>query len=140
MRTITPHLWFDTEAKEAAEFYTATFPGSRITNVRTIHDTPSGDCDIVSFDLFGQPFMSISAGPTFKFTPAVSFVVACKTKDEAQAYWNALSEGGEALMPFGAYPFSEMFGWTQDQYSLSWQVIYTGDQDVKQRITPTLLS
>jgi predicted 3-demethylubiquinone-9 3-methyltransferase (glyoxalase superfamily) len=139
MRKITPHLWFDHEAKEAAEFYVATFPESRVTNVSTIRDTPSGDCDIVSFHLFGQPFMAISAGPPFKFTPAVSFLVACKTKDEAQKFWNQLSEGGAALMPFDSYPFSELFGWTQDRYGLSWQVMYVGDQEVEQRITPTLM-
>ena len=63
MRQITPHLWYDTQAKEAAELYTSTFPDSKITNVTTITDTPSGDCDIVSFELCGQPFMAISAGP-----------------------------------------------------------------------------
>ena len=139
MRKITPHLWFDTQAQEAAEFYAATFPDSRVTNVTTIHDTPSGDADIVSFELFGQPFMAISAGPLFKFTPAVSFLVACKTKDEVNEYWNALSEGGTALMELDSYPFSELYGWTNDRYGLSWQIMYTGDQEVEQRITPTLL-
>jgi predicted 3-demethylubiquinone-9 3-methyltransferase (glyoxalase superfamily) len=139
MRRITPHLWFDDEAREAAEFYTATFPDSRVTNVTTIHDTPSGDTDIVSFELFGQPFMAISGGPLFKFTPAVSFLVACKTKEEANEYWNSLSDGGTALMAFDSYPFSELYGWTQDRYGLSWQVMYFGNQEVKQRITPTLL-
>jgi predicted 3-demethylubiquinone-9 3-methyltransferase (glyoxalase superfamily) len=139
VRNITPHLWFDHEAKEAADFYVATFPDSRVTNVTTIPGTPSGDTDIVSFELFGQPFMAISAGPLFKFTPAVSFLVACRTKEEAQAFWNQLSEGGAALMPLDAYPFSELYGWTQDRYGLSWQVMYVGDQDVKQRITPTLM-
>ena len=139
MRKITPHLWFDTQAREAAEFYAATFPDSRVTNVTTIHDTPSGDADIVSFELFGQPFMAISAGPLFKFTPAVSFLVACKTKDEVNDYWNALSEGGTALMELGSYPFSELYGWTQDRYGLSWQIMYTGDQEIEQRIIPTLL-
>ena len=75
MKKITPHLWFDTEAKEASEFYTSVFPESRIVNTTVIHDTPSGDCDIVSFELWGQPFMSISAGPYFKFNPSVSFMV-----------------------------------------------------------------
>ena len=141
MRNITPHLWFDTQAREAAEFYVATFPDSRVTNVTTINatPTPSGDTDIVSFELFGQPFMAISAGPLFKFTPAVSFLVACKTKDEVNEYWNALSEGGAALMPLDSYPFSELFGWTADRYGLSWQIMYTGDQEVEQRITPTLM-
>ncbi len=71
MHNIAPHLWFDKEAVEAAEFYVSTFPNSRITNVTTIYDTPSGDCDVVSFELSRQPYMSISAGPLFKFNPSV---------------------------------------------------------------------
>lgn len=101
MRNITPRLWFDTQAKEAAEFYVSTFPDSKITSVRTITDTPSGDCDIVSFELFRQPFQAISAGPLFKFTPTISFFVTCESKEETTEYWNALSEGGTALMPLG---------------------------------------
>jgi predicted 3-demethylubiquinone-9 3-methyltransferase (glyoxalase superfamily) len=87
MQKITPHLWFDKEAKEAAQFYTSVFPSSKINSVTTMHDTPSGDCDVVSFELTGQPFMSISAGPLFKFTPAVSFLVACSAKEEVDALW-----------------------------------------------------
>ncbi|HEX2178029.1 MAG TPA: VOC family protein, partial [Actinomycetota bacterium] len=139
MRNITPHLWFDNEAKEAADFYVATFPDSRVTNLTTIHDTPSGDCDIVSFELCGQPFMAISAGPTFKFNPSISFLVTCETKEQAQALWDRLSEGGSALMEFGSYPFSDLYGWTADRYGLTWQVMYAGEQPVVQRITPTLL-
>ncbi|HVL51804.1 MAG TPA: VOC family protein [Actinomycetota bacterium] len=139
MPKITPHLWFDSEAKEAAEFYTATFPDSKVTSVRTIHDTPSGDCDIVSFELFGQPFMAISAGPLFKFTPAISFSVSCPTKEEVHEFWNALSAGGETLMPLQSYPFSDLYGWTMDRYGLSWQVGYAGGQEINQRIIPALL-
>src|SRR3989339_1740431 len=95
---ITPHLWYDTEAKEAAEFYCFLFPDSKITNLTTLHDTPSGDCDVVSFQLSGQPFMAISAGPYFKFTPSVSFLVACSAKEEVDALWEKLSKGGMALM------------------------------------------
>src|ERR687895_1301429 len=91
---ITPHLWFDTEAVEAAEFYSSTFANSKVTNVTTLHDTPSGDTDVVSFELFGQPFMAISAGPLFKFTPAVSFLVRCRRKEEVDELWEWLSEGG----------------------------------------------
>src|SRR5689334_8359744 len=104
MEKITPHLWFDQEAKDAAKFYTSVFPASKINNVSTIHDTPSGDCDIVSFELAEQPFMAISAGPLFKFTPAVSFLVACKTKEEVDSLWKKLSEGGQTLMALDAYP------------------------------------
>lgn len=72
---IVPHLWFDKEAKKAAEFYASIFPDSKIINVTTIHETPSGDSDIVSFELWGQKFMAISAGPIFKINPLISFFV-----------------------------------------------------------------
>ena len=109
---ITPHLWFDKEAKEAAEFYTSVFPNSRITNITTLHDTPSGDCDVVSFELSGQPFMAISAGPLFKFNEAISFIIPCETQDEIDYYWEKLS----------AVPEAEQCGWLKDKYGLSWQV------------------
>jgi predicted 3-demethylubiquinone-9 3-methyltransferase (glyoxalase superfamily) len=136
---ITPHLWFDREAVEAAEFYSSTFPDSRVTDVSTLRDTPSGDTDVVSFELFGQPFMAISAGPLFKFTPAVSFLVRCRSKEEVDELWERLSEGGAALMPLDSYPFSARFGWTEDRYGLSWQVMHAGEEDIQQRITPTLM-
>jgi predicted 3-demethylubiquinone-9 3-methyltransferase (glyoxalase superfamily) len=136
---ITPHLWFDREAVEAAEFYSSTFPDSRVTDVSTLHDTPSGDTDVVSFELFGQPFMAISAGPLFEFTPAVSLLVRCRSKEEVDELWERLSEGGAALMPLDSYPFSERYGWTQDRYGLSWQVMHAGEEDIQQRITPTLM-
>jgi predicted 3-demethylubiquinone-9 3-methyltransferase (glyoxalase superfamily) len=110
---ITPHLWYDKEAREAAEFYVSVFPDSRITNVTTLHDTPSGDCDVVSFELSGQPFMAISAGPLFKFNEAISFIVHCETQDEIDGYWKKLS----------AVPDAEQCGWLKDKYGLSWQVV-----------------
>jgi predicted 3-demethylubiquinone-9 3-methyltransferase (glyoxalase superfamily) len=134
---ITPHLWFDREAVEAAELYSSTFPNSRVTDVSTLHDTPSGDTDVVSFELFGQPFMAISAGPLFRFTPAVSFLVRCGSKAEVDELWGKLSEGGKALMPLDSYPFSKRYGWTEDRYGLSWQVMFS--EDGPQRITPTLM-
>jgi predicted 3-demethylubiquinone-9 3-methyltransferase (glyoxalase superfamily) len=81
---IVPHLWFDKEAKEAANFYCSVFPDSSITNITTLHDTPSGDCDIVSFPLLGQPFMAISAGPLFKFNESISFMGYCDTQEEVE--------------------------------------------------------
>jgi len=139
MRKITPHLWFDKEAIDAAELYTSLIPNSKITNVTTLHNTPSGDCDIVSFELSGQPFMAISAGPLFKFNPSVSFHAKCKTKSEVDAIFGKLSEGGRVLMPLGQYPFSERYGWLEDRYGLSWQVFSVGEREVKQRITPVLM-
>jgi len=129
IRRITPHLWFDKEAKEAAKFYTSVFPRSKITNITTIHDTPSGDCDIVSFQLMGQPFMAISAGPLFKFNESISFMVYCNTQKEIDYYWKKLS----------AVPKSEQCGWLKDKYGLSWQIVPTvldkmmGTKDEKKR-------
>ena len=139
MKKITPHLWFDKEAVEAAEFYAATLPNSKVTNVSTIYDTPSGDCDIVSFELCGQPFQAISAGPLFDFTPAISFLVRCATAGEVDALWSKLSDGGETLMPLESYPFSERYGRTTDRYGLSWQVMQDSGGEIDQAIVPTLL-
>jgi predicted 3-demethylubiquinone-9 3-methyltransferase (glyoxalase superfamily) len=139
MQKITPHLWFEKEAKQAAEFYTSIFKNSKIKDTTTLHNTPSGSVDIVTIELSGQEFTLISAGPLFKFTPAVSFFVACATKEEVEALWAKLSKGGMALMELGEYPFSEKYGWTQDRYGLSWQVMFTGDRKIKQKITPTLM-
>ena len=146
MQKITPHLWFDKEAQEAAEFYTSLFPDSKVTNITTLHDTPSGDSDIVSFELAGQSFMAISAGPLFKFNPSVSFFVNFDPSRDKDArnnldiLWDRLSEGGTALMPLDKYPFSERFGWMQDKYGLSWQLILT-DPEGEERpfIVPSLM-
>ena len=110
---IVPHLWFDKEAVEAANFYCAVFPNSSITNITTLHDTPSGDCDIVSFTLFGQQYMAISAGPLFKFNESISFIVYCDTQEEIDYYWEKLS----------AVPEAEQCGWLKDRYGLSWQIV-----------------
>lgn len=139
MRNITPHLWFDTQAREAAEFYAATFPDSRVTSVTTIPDTPTGDADVVTFELLDQPFMAISAGPLFTFTPAVSFLVSCPTAEEVEAIWERLSEEGTELMPLQSYPFSKLYGWTEDRFGLSWQVMLSTEKPSGQRITPTLM-
>ena len=136
---ITTHLWFDKEAREAARFYASAFQNSQINNTTVLPNTPSGSVDIVTVELLGQEFMLISAGPLFKFTPAVSFLVACRTKDEVEALWKTLSEGGSALMELGEYPFSEKYGWVQDRYGLSWQVMLMGDRTITQQIIPTIM-
>ena len=139
MQKITPHLWFDKEAKEAAQFYTSVFEDSKIKSTATLHNTPSGSVDIVTIELLGQEFTLISAGPLFKFNPSISFLVACKTKNDVNALWVKLSEGGTALMELGEYPFSERYGWVQDRYGLSWQVMSMGGRKTTQKITPTLM-
>jgi predicted 3-demethylubiquinone-9 3-methyltransferase (glyoxalase superfamily) len=122
---ITPHLWFDKEAREASEFYVSVFPNSKITNVTTLHDTPSGECDVVSFKLSGQPFMAISAGPLFKFNEAISFIVYCDTQKEIDYFWNKLS----------AVPQAEQCGWLKDKYGLSWQIVPTAMDKMMQKGT-----
>ncbi|MCQ6963729.1 VOC family protein [Methanolobus chelungpuianus] len=139
MQKIVPHLWFDKEAVEAAEFYTSLFGNSRVKNRTVLPDTPSGTAETVAIELAGQEFMLLSADPLFRFNPSISFLVACDTKDEVDTLWKRLSEGGNALMPLGAYPFSERYGWTEDKYGLSWQIMFKGDTEIAQRITPTLL-
>lgn len=116
MQKITPHLWFNTEAKEAAAFYVSVFgEDSKVTSVTTISDTPSGNSDIVTFTLRGQDFMAISAGPLFKFNESISFVVHCDTQEEIDYFWEKLS----------AHPESEQCGWLKDKYGLSWQIVPT---------------
>ena len=135
---ITTHLWFDKEAREAAEVYTTAFKGSKITFSGTLRNTPSGSVDTVTIDLFGQEVSLISAGPAFKFTPAISFLVACASREEVDALWKVLSQGGSERMGLGEYPFSKWYGWIEDRYGLSWQLMLT-DRPVSQRITPTLM-
>jgi predicted 3-demethylubiquinone-9 3-methyltransferase (glyoxalase superfamily) len=143
---IIPHLWFDKEAKEAAEFYCAIFPDSRITNLTVLHDTPSGDCDVVSFELSGSSFMAISAGPLFTFNPSVSFIVNFDPSRDQSArqhldeLWEKLSQGGTALMPLEKYPFSERYGWIQDKYGLSWQLMLSNPGgEERPLIVPSLM-
>jgi predicted 3-demethylubiquinone-9 3-methyltransferase (glyoxalase superfamily) len=139
MEKITPHLWFDKEAEEAAELYISVFKDSKFNSTTTLHNTPSGTVDIVTLELMGQEFTLISAGPLFKFNPSISFLLACKTKNEVEALWEKLSEGGTALMELGEYPFSERYGWVQDRYGLSWQLMFMNVYKINQKIIPTLM-
>lgn len=138
MPSITPHLWFDKEAKEAAKFYTSTFPNSKITNITTISNTPSGDCDVVSFELSGQKFMAISAGPYFKSNPSISFHVKCDSIEKVDSYYKKLSKSGKVLMELNEYPFSKRYAWVEDKYGVSWQIIHS-DKKFKQEIVPAFM-
>lgn len=158
---IVPHLWFDQEALEAVHFYTSLFPQSAVTHVVTLRDTPSGDCDAVSFQLWGQRFEAINAGPLFRFNPSISFMVnfdplffgpsSAQTASHGEspkeaakarllATWEELSAGGTVLIPLDRYPFSECYGWVQDRYGLSWQLILTDPEgSPRPPIVPSLL-
>ncbi|MDV6345550.1 VOC family protein [Nitrosomonas sp. Is37] len=128
---IVPHLWFDKEAKEAAEFYTSVFENSRIKSTTTLHDTPSGTVDVVTFELFGQEFMAISAGPLFKFNESISFIVKCDMQEEIDFYWQRLtSEGGQEVE----------CGWLKDKYGLSWQIVPTVMDEMMQSKDPVKLT
>lgn len=135
---IIPHLWFDKEAKEAAQFYTTIFDDSQIHSITVIKDTPSGDCDMVSFQIMNFQFIAISAGPYFKINPSISFHIRCKTVEEVDALWGKLSPDGKVMMELGEYPFSKRYGWIQDKFGVSWQIIHT-EEAFTQRVVPALM-
>ncbi|MBI2844288.1 MAG: VOC family protein [Armatimonadetes bacterium] len=118
MLKITPHLWFNKEAREAAKFYVSVFSGrgdAKIKSSTTLRNTPSGSVDVVTFELLGQEFKAIIAGPLFEFNESVSFMVNCDTQEEIDYYWEKLS----------AVPEAEQCGWLKDKYGLSWQIVPT---------------
>ena len=120
---ITPNLWFDTQAEEAAGFYTSVFKSSRIVNVARYTEAgprPAGMVMTVEFELDGQRFIGINGGPEFTFDEAVSFQINCEDQDEVDYYWERLSEGGE----------EGQCGWLKDRFGLSWQVVPTGMEEV----------
>ena len=139
MQKIVPHLWFDKEAGEAAEFYTSLFADGQILDKTTLLGTPSGTAEMITIEIAGQEFLLLSAGPYFKFTPAVSFLIACRTTSEVDTLYEKLIADGSALMPLDSYPFSERYAWVSDRFGLSWQVMYMGDREIKQTITPTMM-
>lgn len=146
MQKIIPHLWFDTQAREAADFYTGLFPDSTIRSHVALPGTPGGDSELVEFDLSGYRFMAISAGPHFRINPSISFMVNFDpsrldgAEEQLRAMWEGLSGGGQALMELGEYPFSRLYGWIQDRFGVSWQLILT-DPEGEDRpfIIPSLL-
>lgn len=143
---IVPNLWYDKEAVAAAKFYITVFPDSHLTKVTTMHNTPSGDADLVAFDLNGFQFMAISAGPVFTLNPSISFTVNFDPSKDRSAkkhlteLWEKLIRGGEALMPLDSYPFSKHYGWVKDKYGVSWQLILTNPTgEERPYIVPSLL-
>lgn len=122
MQKITPFLWFDDKAEEAATFYTSIFKNSKIVNIARYGDAgaevsgrPKGTVMTVAFQLEGQEFVALNGGPQFKFTEAISFVVNCQTQEEVDDYWEKLSDGGQEVQ----------CGWLKDKYGLSWQIVPT---------------
>jgi predicted 3-demethylubiquinone-9 3-methyltransferase (glyoxalase superfamily) len=141
MPKITPWLWFDTEAEEAANFYTSIFPNSRIVEVShygSAGPRPEGMVMTVSFELDGQPFAALNGGPDFKPNEAISFEVSCEGQEEVDRYWSSLSDGGE----------EGPCGWLKDRFGVSWQIIPTRlpelladpDREKSQRVMEAMLS
>ncbi|MEX0896054.1 MAG: VOC family protein [Patescibacteria group bacterium] len=146
MQKIIPHIWFDTQAKEAAEFYASVFPNSKVSSSTILNNTPSGDCEIMTFNVMGQDFMAISAGPDFKPNPSISFMVNFdpskmdNAEEELDEIWKKLSDGGMVAMELGEYPFSKKYGWIQDKYGVSWQLILTDpDGEDRPAVIPSFL-
>lgn len=124
MQKITPFLWFDNQAEEAINFYTAIFKNSIIGNISRYDDAaaaasgrPKGSIMTASFQLNGQEFIALNGGPHFKFNEAISFMVNCETQEEVDYYWEKLSEGGDEK--------AQMCGWLKDKFGLSWQIVPT---------------
>jgi predicted 3-demethylubiquinone-9 3-methyltransferase (glyoxalase superfamily) len=119
MPSITPFLWYDTQAEEAARFYTSIFPNSSIVNVTRYGDRgpgPKGSVMTAVFKLDGRDFIALNGGPAFTFSPATSFVVNCQTQAEIDHYWEKLSAGGR----------TDRCGWLVDKFGLSWQIVPAG--------------
>lgn len=155
--TITPNLWFDGNAREAVEFYINAFGNGKITGGSTYPKSQSegladfqkdlaGKDLVVQFELGEQEFVAINAGPEFTFNPSISFFVNFDPSRDSQAkahldaLWGKLSDGGTALMPLQEYPFSKYYGWVQDRYGLSWQLILTNPEgEPRPFIVPSLM-
>ncbi|MEL7835136.1 VOC family protein [Fodinibius sp. Rm-B-1B1-1] len=142
---IVPHLWFDRQAEEAVGFYTSLFENSQIGETtrygeagQEVHGQKPGSVMTIEFKLAGHQFIALNGGPHFKFTPAISFIVNCELEEEVDELWANLSQGGEPLMPLDEYPFSKKYGWIEDKFGLSWQVILA-EGNVPQKIMPSLM-
>lgn len=129
LNRLVPCLWFDSEAKEATDFYIGIFPNSRIKTItrygtagKEVHGREAGSIMTVEFELDGQPFTALNGGPHFRFNEAVSFQIMCRTQEEIDRYWERLGAGGD--------PSAQQCGWLKDRYGLSWQVVPEGMEEM----------
>jgi predicted 3-demethylubiquinone-9 3-methyltransferase (glyoxalase superfamily) len=139
MQKITPFLWFDGDAEEAMTTWVPLFENAEILNRTSVEDGRPGRGESLMMGtvrLAGFEIMLLNGGPDHAITPAISFMVSCESSDQVDRLWEALSPGGEVLMPLDTYPFSERYGWLQDRFGVSWQLMHTG---TPQAITPCLL-
>ncbi len=139
MQKITPFLWFEKNMKEITDFYISVFPGTKIKSNGEIDNTPSGTVQTASLEIFGMNFNLMTAGPYLPFNPTVSFIISCENPKEADTLWSKLSGTGKILMELSAYPFAEKYGWVQDKYGVSWQIMFSSTMKSAQKILPTLM-
>ncbi len=131
---IIPHIWFQQNAAEAAEFYASVFPDAKVDFIQKIDDTPKSEVEMVGFQIMGYSMMAIGAGPHFTINPSISMMVNFDpsqlkgAREKIDEVWDKLADGGEALMPIDTYPFSERYGWIRDKYGFSWQLIFTNPE------------
>ncbi|HWV36396.1 MAG TPA: VOC family protein [Thermomicrobiales bacterium] len=134
MQKITPFIWFDANAEEAMRTYVSLFRNGEIVDTSGVG--PEGTMLLGTARIAGSNLMFLNGGPDHPITPAISFTVGCESRDELDTLWAGLAEGGMALMELGKYPFAERFGWIQDRFGVSWQLILTGQP---QSFMPTFL-
>ncbi len=139
MQKITPFLWFENDMKGITDFYLSVFSGSKVTGNGSLENTPSGAVQMATLEIFGQNFNLMTAGPYLPFNPTVSFIVSCDSIEEVDDLWTKLSKTGKILMELSSYPFAEKYGWIQDQYGVSWQIMFSATMKAPQKITPTLM-
>lgn len=137
---IVPHLWFDTQAVEAMNFYLNVFPQSEKLGQAKLAKTPSGEVDMVSFKVFDLEIAAISAGPYQSTNPSISFFIECSEERMLSQLWRALEEEGTALMPLNDYAFSPLFGWVQDKFGVSWQLSLNSSLKEPQILTMLLFT
>ena len=145
MQKITPFLWYDSNAEEAVNFYTSLFKNSKIGKITRYDDAgaaatgrSAGSVMTIDFHLNGLDFAAINAGPIFKFNPSISFFIVIKDEKEIDRLWKKFSEGGKILMDLNKYDWSKKYGWVEDKFGLSWQIILA-EGEIKQEIVPSLL-
>lgn len=139
MKKISTHIWFDKEGLEAVDFYKTVFEDTEVYYKTEIHNTPSGSVDLISLRILDHDFTFLSAGPLFKVNPSISFMVMLDSIEKLESLWEKLFSGGKALMELGEYPFSKKYGWLEDKYGVSWQIMFTEPSEIKQQITPNLM-
>lgn len=139
MKTIVPFLWFEKDIDQVISYYKSIFPEVTVGGDGELENTPSGHVQMKSMYIYGQQFDLMTAGPYLSFNPTVSFIINCETVEEAEHLWDKITAEGKELMPLDTYGFAKKFGWGQDKYGVSWQVLCMEGEQPKEKIASTLM-